>query len=244
MVDIYTKPGLYDAIHQNYSWDKDLITSIANKVGGPVLELAAGTGRLAELIIDLGLDYTGIDTSNEFLNIAIEKVGNRATFLQDDMRQFDLGQQFNFIFIGFNSFLHNLTDHDASRCLQSVHNHLTDVGTFLVSIFIPDLSFLYREDGKLYPATSHFNFDGGRCRIMETNEFDDVTQINKLSWRLERNGELETTEYQHSMRMFYPHMMDILLSDAGLEIKEKLGDYDGSPMDEESGMQIYVCTKA
>jgi len=107
MVDIYTKPGLYDAIHQNYSWDKDLITSIADKVGGPVLELAAGTGRLAELIIDLGLDYTGIDTSNEFLNIAIEKVGNRATFLQDDMRQFDLGQQFNFIFIGFNSFLHN-----------------------------------------------------------------------------------------------------------------------------------------
>ena len=40
MVDIYTKPELYDAIHQNYSYDKDLITALAKKAGGPVLELA------------------------------------------------------------------------------------------------------------------------------------------------------------------------------------------------------------
>ena len=43
------------------------------------------------------------------------------------------------------------------------------------------------------------------------------------------------------MRMFYPHEMDILLSEAGLCINEKIGDYDGSSMDSESGMQIYVC---
>ena len=128
MIDIYTKPELYDAIHQNYSWDKDLITTIAEKARGPVLELAAGTGRLAQLILDLGLDYTGIDTSNEFLNMAIEKYGDRAAFHQNDMSQFDLDQQFNFIFIGFNSFLHNLTDKDASQCLRSVYDHLTDDG--------------------------------------------------------------------------------------------------------------------
>ena len=244
MIDIYTKPELYDAIHQNYSWDKDLITTIAEKARGPVLELAAGTGRLAQLILDLRLDYTGIDTSNEFLNMAIEKYGDRAAFHQNDMSQFDLDQQFNFIFIGFNSFLHNLTDKDASQCLRSVYDHLTDEGTFFISAFVPDPSFLYREEGRLYPATSHFNFDGSLCRIMETNDFDEESQINSLTWRLERDGELESEKYQHSMRMFYPHMMDILLSGAGLVIKEKLGDYDGSPMDEESGMQIYVCGKA
>ena len=45
------------------------------------------------------------------------------------------------------------------------------------------------------------------------------------------------------MRIIYPHAMDIFLSEAGLIIKEKLGHYDGTPMDEESGMQIYVCSK-
>jgi hypothetical protein len=78
---------------------------------------------------------------------------------------------------------------------------------------------------------------------METNEFDDETQVNQLTWRLERDGQLAPEEYCYNMRMIYPHSMDILLSEAGLIIKEKLGNYDGTPMDEESGMQIYVCSK-
>ncbi|MEO2185451.1 MAG: hypothetical protein ABGX30_02640, partial [bacterium] len=97
---------------------------------------------------------------------------------------------------------------------------------------------------RLFPATPYFNFDGNRCRIMESNEFDQETQVNSLTWRLERDGELDLDKYKHSMRMFYPHFMDILISNAGLVIKEKFGDYDGSSMDEESGMQIYVCKKA
>jgi len=43
--------------------------------------------------------------------------------------------------------------------------------------------------------------------------------------------------------MFYPFTMYILLIKAGLKIIKKLGDYDGSPMDEESVMQIYVFKK-
>ena len=39
-------------------------------------------------------------------------------------------------------------------------------------------------------------------------------------------------------------MQNILLNKTGLKIIKKLGDYDGTPMDEESGMQIYVCKKA
>jgi SAM-dependent methyltransferase len=244
MINIYTKAELYNAIHQNYSGDKDFISSVAKKAGGPVLELAAGTGRLAELILDLNLEYTGIDISDEFLTSAKNRYKDRATFLKNDMRQFVLKKEFNFIFIGFNSFLHNLTDEDASHCLTSVQKHLSDKGTFLVSIFIPDPSFLYRESGRFFPATNLFYFEGSPCRIMETNVFDDESLINKLTWRLERDGVLEPEEYHFSMRMFYPHVMDILLSEAGLKIIKKMGDYDGSPMDEESGMQIYVCGKA
>ena len=55
------------------------------------------------------------------------------------------------------------------------------------------------------------------------------------------NGELTKEEYHYKMRMFYPHEIDIILSESGFIIKDKMGDYDGSPIDEESGMQIYVC---
>ena len=76
---------------------------------------------------------------------------------------------------------------------------------------------------------------------METNKFDEYTQVNILTWHLERNGELLKDEYRFRMKMFYPHEMDIFLDNSGLVIKNKMGDYEGSPMNEKSGMQIYVC---
>ena len=70
MVDIYAQPELYDPIHE---WDKIIIKFIAKMSGGPVLELAEGTGRLTQLIVDLGYDYTDIDTSREFLSFPRNK---------------------------------------------------------------------------------------------------------------------------------------------------------------------------
>ena len=244
MLDIYKYPDLYDAIHKNYKFDKKLINVIAKKAGGPVLELASGTGRLTQCILNLELNYTGLELSSEFLRVAKKKFDNLATFYFGTMEQFNLKKKFNFIFLGFNSFLHNLTDESALSCLKCVYNHLLDSGTFLVSIFIPDPSFLYRKDGELYPATAEFDFDGAKCRILESNRYDEDTQINHLKWQVERNGILLPEVYHYSLRMFYPHMMDILLNKAKLDIINKFGDYDQSPFNEYSKFQIYLCKKS
>ena len=53
-MDIYSNAALYNALHKNYNADNNFIVSIAKNTGGPVLELAAGTGRLAGGILDLG----------------------------------------------------------------------------------------------------------------------------------------------------------------------------------------------
>ena len=70
MLDIYRYPDLYDSMHINYSLDAKLISKFSQKNGGPVLELASGTGRLSEIILSQGLDYTGIDLSKEFIDTA------------------------------------------------------------------------------------------------------------------------------------------------------------------------------
>ena len=58
------------------------------------------------------------------------------------------------------------------------------------------------------------------------------------------DGVLQEEEYNFSQKMYYPYVMDLLFEKAGLVIKEKLGDYDSSPMDQESNMQIYICGKS
>ena len=70
MIDIYNNPELYDAIHSNYIRDEKFISKYSQKIRGPVLELASGTGRLSKVILEEGLDYTGIDLSKEFITVS------------------------------------------------------------------------------------------------------------------------------------------------------------------------------
>ena len=95
----------------------------------------------------------------------------------------------------------------------------------------------------LYPATNYFMYRKSKCRIIEKNLFNYETEINKLWWYLEIEGVLQKKAYSFQQKMYYPHKMDLLFAESGFKIKKKLGDYDGSPMDNQSGMQIYICKK-
>ena len=240
MKDIYLNPNLYDALHSDIGTDENVIKYYAEKCNGPVLEIACGTGRLSKYIIDLGLPYTGIDNSKPFLNASLQKYGQNGTFLFDDMRDFKLADKFDFIFIGFNSFLHNLTDKDALNCLKCVREHLASDGIFLLSIFLPDPEFLYRDE-YLYEARTFFNYKGKQCRVLEKNSYDDETQINNLTWQLEINGKLSDETYSFKQRMFYPHKMHLLFQESGFSVQEKFGDWDMNPLNEESPLQIHIC---
>lgn len=240
MNDIYLNPDLYDALHNDIGTDENVIKYYAKKCNGPVLEIACGTGRLSKYIIDLGLPYTGIDNSKPFLKVSMEKFGKNGTFLYQDMQSFQLTNKFDFIFIGFNSFLHNLTDEEALNCLKSVRNHLNSGGLFLLSIFLPDPEFLYRDE-YLYEARTLFNYRGKKCKVMERNSYDDETQINSLTWQLEIDGNQSDETYTFKQRMFYPHKMHLLFQESGFSVQKKFGDWDMNPMDEESLLQIYIC---
>ena len=241
MIDIYNDPELYDALHKDIDNDKEIISHYARQCNGPILELASGTGRLAKYIIDLGLPYTGIDNSRPFLDKANNNFANKGSFLLHDMRDFNLKKSYDFIFIGFNSFLHNLTDEDAENCLHSVRSHLSKNGLFLLSIFLPDPIFLYREE-YLFDAKTYFDYKGKKCRVMEKNVFDEENQINSLTWYLESDGVLSDKPYFFQQRMYYPHMMDILFEQSGLKVLEKFGDWDRSVLEETSPLQIYICS--
>ena len=89
-MDIYSNPQLYDSIHKNYEWDLTLIKTFAKQNMGSVLELASGTGRLAYPILELGLDYTGLELSKSFLQMANKKLKNKGKFFIGDMRKLSL----------------------------------------------------------------------------------------------------------------------------------------------------------
>jgi len=241
--DIYSDPELYEAAHWWKTNDIEFIADAAAELGGPVLEMAAGTGRLALPIIEQGINYTGIELSSAFVKFARKKLvkfRDLAQVLEGDMRNVDLDQQFQFIFIGFNSIFHLLNNKDVASFFSCVYSHLPDDGLFLIDAFVPHPIFLYRAKQKYY--VMEFDWPSGEhCIVNETNHYDSDTQINHIHWYFNTSGENEMDEYRFDMHMIFPDTMDRLLTEAGFVIKEKYGDYDKTPLGPESQLQIYVC---
>ena len=247
-LNIYLDAVMYDA--ENW-WKTDDLAfwgELAREFGPNVLELAAGTGRLAPPILDAGANYIGIDASSAFLQQAGTKLasyGEKARLIMGDIRQFDLGRTCDLILIGFNSFLHMLTDEDALAALACIRRHCHANTRFALDIFVPDPLFLYRPENQKVPAKIYADPDSGvQVTVMETNRYEPESGLNHLRWYYSKEDDPDFLVLDFTLRMIYPDTMDRLLHDAGFRVLEKWGDYRRTPLSTESALQIYLAERA
>lgn len=242
---IYHDPQRYDDEHW---WKTDDIPFwrriFSESSGHKVLELATGTGRLALPLISCGAEYTGIEISPEFTAVANEKIrieNKYSKVIQGDIRSFNLSEKFDLIFIGFNSFLHLLTDKDAESCLSCVAAHMHDKSRFVIDIFLPNPLFLYRPENMRFSTMEYRDSSTGeKVWVEETNEYDSTTEINKIRWFYSTKKNKDMKIYDFTMRMYWPDTMNRLLIDAGFSIEHVWGTYKKKPFTENSNLQIYV----
>src|ERR687893_2655096 len=116
----YADPVDYD---WRYSSDTGVAfySALAWEAGGPVLEIACGTGRVAIPIARQGFAVTGLDVVPGMLERARSKsAGLPARWVEGDARTFDLGEQFRLIFLTGNAFQAFLTNADQEALLGRV----------------------------------------------------------------------------------------------------------------------------
>ena len=111
---IYHDGRHYDRLFPDYGGDLPFLLAQAQRVrrDDTVLELACGTGRVAIPLAKAGLRVTGIDLSRGMLDEARRKAvaeGVSATWIEADMRAFDLGATFSTIILVANGLCHLLT---------------------------------------------------------------------------------------------------------------------------------------
>jgi SAM-dependent methyltransferase len=104
---------------------------LARELGGGVLELACGTGRIALALAEAGLEVTGVDISAGMLSVARRKaaarplsVQQRLSFIQQDMSKLNLSRRFGFAFVPARSFQHLLTIDRQRQALEGIHHPL------------------------------------------------------------------------------------------------------------------------
>jgi len=232
----------YDLV-TNTLYDVSFYLQYAAQCGGPILELACGTGRLVVPLAEAGYEVYGIDLSEEMLAVCREKVNrhglsDRVTLTEGNMSSFDLPRKdFTLAYVPLRSFSHLFTQRDQMACLRCVANHLSPGGTFIVAIFAPHYKVLAQEhEGKDIKRGEFTMPDGNLVVRWERFIRNDVArQILHFRFRFEErdcSGELvNTLEAPLDMRYTFRYELQLLFEKVGFQVTDVFRDYERHPYD-------------
>lgn len=241
----YRDGYLYDLAYSQMVGDIPFYLGQARACGGPVLEIACGTGRIAIPLAKAGLDVTGLDVSEEMLTRARQKAdtsGVKIGWVRADCRDFELNRKFRLILMPFNSLQHLYDRESLEHCLTRIRGHLETGGTFVFDVFNPDLLILTRDPGKRFPVNRFVHPETGEeVVIEERNRYDSATQLNHIAWYYSIGGKKDAVVEEFAMRCFYPQELDELLYANGFHVQEKFGTFQGKPFGSGDPKQILLC---
>ena len=242
---LYRQPELYDKI-VGPDESESFYVEQAVSCGGPVLELACGTGRLTIPIARQHIATTGLDSSADMLSLASGKAadaGLAVDFVRRDMRRFALRKQFAMIFIAMNSLLHLTKIDDLRSCLACVRRHLLPGGRFVFDIFNPNLHlFACRQRQRFtlaeIPAPQR---SGETVRVEEAVTYDADRQIARSTLYLVAEDEEEVRLRSMQLRQIFPQELVALLALEGMELEARFGSFDRTPFNSGSAHQVCIC---
>ena len=215
------------------------------RYGEPVLELACGSGRLTIPLTNENVNIRGMDISEDMLHLAklkAAKNGVNIRFLRGDIRNFDLGEKFIFIFIPAQSLSHLHTRAEIEDCFACVRRHLADEGRFLIELFNPSVTMLARKSGRRYPVGQYNDStDGTQVYVTEEVNYDTASQVNHIQWFFRNEGSHDEVVLSLKMRQFFPQEMDALLWYNDFLIEHKYGNYDEEEFSSDVPKQLIIC---
>jgi SAM-dependent methyltransferase len=257
-----TSPALYDSFIADYYDESPIVHARTQDVafyrraveefGDPVLELGCGTGRITMALVQMGKRVTGLDLSERMLERAARKRAalyteerERVHLIQGDMRKFDLGEKFRLIIMPFRPFQHLLEVRDQMDCLERVRKHLKPGGRLILDVFQVDAERMHdpvhmRESS----LVEYKNADGCQVRISErvaafhrAEQRNDVEMIYSIQ---HPDGRKERLVFAWPLRYFFRYEVEHLLARCGLRVTAEYGDFDRTPIRDDSPEMIFV----
>ncbi|WP_298511302.1 bifunctional 2-polyprenyl-6-hydroxyphenol methylase/3-demethylubiquinol 3-O-methyltransferase UbiG [uncultured Kordia sp.] len=235
--------SIYDGMNTNMDDLPFYQRWLSKNKNARILELCCGTGRLTIPLAKDGHDITGVDITASMLEKAKVKASEAKVnieFIEADMRTFNVSQQYDLIFIPFNSIHHLYTNDDLFQTLKAVKKHLKKDGLFIFDCFNPNIEFIVEGGKELKKITQYTTDDQREVLIKEIMQYEANTQINRIEWHYFINGEFDSIQ-NLDMRMFFPQELDAYLQWSGFHILEKFGSFDEGPFTNTSDKQIFIC---
>ena len=234
----YDDAELYDVVFEQLDYGLDYYLQLARAAGGPILDLACGTGRVMLPCLSAGLEVDGVDLSASMLARLREKAsakGFQPRLWQASMASFALERRYALIMIPFNAFVHNLTVDDQIGTLSRCREHLQPGGLLAFDAFFPGTGIITAPENTrvletevLHPKT------GLPVRLFDTRSFDRVEQrqFSKVEIEMiDSHGRVASTHTSHTVvRWIYKTEMELLMRASGFAQWGIFGGFDRSAL--------------
>jgi SAM-dependent methyltransferase len=217
----------YDEWSAGMTEDVPFYVSLATDIDGPLVELAIGNGRVAiPVALATGRTVIGIDSSPAMLaraRTAAAAAGVTLDLREGDMRDLELDEPAGLIYCPFRALLHLRTWADRRRVFERVAGSLRPGGKFAWNAFAFDYHVAARLDGqhqdKPVPHSVHY----------------DIAD-NRIDLRLDDGG---TSSLWWATKNEWLGLLDV----AGLDLEALYGNFDRSPLNDESREYIFVAVR-
>lgn len=232
--------------------DIPFYTDYATKQDGEILELGCGTGRVALVLAKQGFRVTGLDLSEQMLDVFRHKLksqpelADKITLVQGNMANFNFDYKFSLIIAPFRAFQSLTDDEDIAMSLKCIKEHLTENGKFIVNVFNPRRVM---DESWCYPETVQWERQDeatGNYVVKKHwgDKIDTKNQIIYPHFAFEityPNGKTERIVDDLKLKYYYYDQLRAVVERAGMEITDEYSWYDKAPI---GGREIiFVCRR-
>lgn len=225
---------VYDKLTQRGDEDETVayLEQLAN--GGPALELAIGTGRIALPLAERGIPVDGIDISEPMVaQLRAKPGGDRISVTIGDFADVAVDGVYKLIYVVFNTFHNLLTQDDQVRCFQNVAAHLAEDGVFLIEALLP---------GRYHRLRDHQYVDAEDVGVDYVRL--DVARHDPVNQLLEESHVTLSAKGVHLnpivTRYVWPSELDLMARLAGLRLKERYAGWKREPLIADSTRHVSV----
>jgi SAM-dependent methyltransferase len=191
--------------------------------GGPALELAVGTGRIALPLAAREIRVDGVDISPAMVaRLRAKPGGDQISVTIGDFADVPVPGTYRLIFVVFNTMFNLLTQEDQVRCFENVAAHLTDDGSFVIEAGSP--AFLYRLRDDQYVDAEAIEVDAVRLDVLRHDPVKQLLVESHVS--ISRTGVHLNPIVQ---RYAWPAELDLMARIAGLRLKERWDGWNREP---------------
>jgi len=236
--------------------DRDFYLQYCKSTDGKVLELGCGTGRVLIPIAEAGCRITGLDLSEYMLSECRQKlqkkdndIQSRTRLIQGDMRNFKIDDTFSTTIMPFRPFQHLIDAGDQLSCLKNINKHLAKKGRLIFDVFQVNLEIITRPlSGEEIEDLPQCELPDGRKlrrtgRLTAYQRAEQYNDVELIYYLTDTNGTTKRIVHAFPMRYFFRYEVEHLLARCGFKIIDLFGDFDKSPLTDDSPEMIFIAEK-